>query len=264
MGNIIRSGKERRTAVTAAWDAAIRYPVGALAVQGGTVYVAGVENIGQQPPNLTYWTAVGAGEAGEGVPQGGGTGEVLAKASGDDYDTEWVAPSGDISGAWPVGSVFISVVDTNPATLLGFGTWAAFGSGRVLVGRSSEDADFDTAEETGGAKTQTPSAHAGAAVADHAAHTHAVTSNVAVADHAAKNTDAAGVGATQRGSTSSTLTLKAHVHNISAYAHAVTNNQVTSGNPSAALTHDVTQPSNHDAISVVQPYVVVYMWKRTE
>jgi hypothetical protein len=33
-------------------------------------------------------------------------------------------PSGDPSAAWPVGSVFISVVNTNPATLLGFGTWA--------------------------------------------------------------------------------------------------------------------------------------------
>lgn len=60
-----------------------------------------------------------------------------------------------IETAWPIGSVFISVVSTNPNTLLGFGTWSAFGAGRVLVGRDSGDADFDTAEETGGAKTHT-------------------------------------------------------------------------------------------------------------
>ena len=64
-------------------------------------------------------------------------------------------PPGDVSGAWPIGSVFIAVVSTNPATLLGLGTWAAFGAGRMLIGRDAGDADFDTAEETGGAKTHT-------------------------------------------------------------------------------------------------------------
>lgn len=44
-------------------------------------------------------------------------------------------------------------------------------------------------------------------------------------DHTAKNTDQAGVGATQRGSTTSTLTLKAHVHNISAYSHSEESNE---------------------------------------
>lgn len=34
------------------------------------------------------------GADGQGVPVGGSAGEVLAKASGTDYDTEWVAPSG--------------------------------------------------------------------------------------------------------------------------------------------------------------------------
>jgi microcystin-dependent protein len=38
---------------------------------------------------------------------------------------------------------------------LGFGTWAAFGAGRVLVGLDAGDVDFDTVEETGGAKTHT-------------------------------------------------------------------------------------------------------------
>lgn len=58
-----------------------------------------------------------------------------------------------LGAAWPIGSVFISTVPTDPATLLGVGTWAAFGAGRVLVGIDPGDPDFDTAEETGGAKT---------------------------------------------------------------------------------------------------------------
>ena len=54
---------------------------------------------------------------------------------------------------WPVGSIYINAnTNTNPATLLGFGTWQRFGQGRVLVSQDSTDADFDTAGETGGEK----------------------------------------------------------------------------------------------------------------
>lgn len=57
---------------------------------------------------------------------------------------------------YPVGSIYINATSsTNPATLLGFGTWVAFGAGKVIVGLDSSDTDFDTAEETGGAKTHT-------------------------------------------------------------------------------------------------------------
>lgn len=58
-----------------------------------------------------------------------------------------------LAEVYPVGCIYTSTVSTNPATVFGFGTWAAFGAGRVLVGVDSGDADFDTAEETGGAKT---------------------------------------------------------------------------------------------------------------
>ena len=55
----------------------------------------------------------------------------------------------------PVGSIHVSVSPTDPATTLGYGTWAAFGTGRVIVGVDVGDADFDTVEETGGSKTAT-------------------------------------------------------------------------------------------------------------
>ncbi len=59
------------------------------------------------------------------------------------------------STMWPIGSVYTSVVSTNPATLLGFGTWTAFAAGRTLVGLDAGQTEFDTVEETGGAKTHT-------------------------------------------------------------------------------------------------------------
>jgi hypothetical protein len=86
-------------------------------------------------------------------------------------------PAGE---AFPVGSVFIAVVATNPGTLLGYGTWAALGAGRMLVGFNAADADFDTAKKTGGAKTHTLQV---SEIPSHThvqdAHSHVITSQTA-------------------------------------------------------------------------------------
>ena len=56
--------------------------------------------------------------------------------------------------AYPIGSVYINASNsTNPASLLGFGTWVAFGAGKVMVGLDAGDTSFDTVGETGGEKT---------------------------------------------------------------------------------------------------------------
>lgn len=68
--------------------------------------------------------------------------------------------------AWPVGSIYESVEVTDPGIVLGYGTWQAFGAGKVLVGYDSADADFDLVEETGGAKTHTHSASSGSVVSN--------------------------------------------------------------------------------------------------
>lgn len=69
------------------------------------------------------------------------------------YPPAAAQPGGSIEAAWPVGSVFISMVATNPAELLGFGTWEARGAGRVLVGLDAGDEDFDEVGAEAGAKT---------------------------------------------------------------------------------------------------------------
>jgi hypothetical protein len=137
-----------------------------------------------------------------------------------------------IDRLYPVGTIYITTDSTNPGdpSKLNRGTWAAFGAGRVLVGRDSGDTDFDTAEETGGAKSQTL-VHSGADVDDHASHTHDIASSLATPDLFAA--DASGAGVSGR-----------------------------TGGPSATLSHTVTQADDH-SVSVVQPYIVVYMWKRT-
>lgn len=55
---------------------------------------------------------------------------------------------------YPVGAVYISVTNTSPQTLFG-GKWVAFAAGRTLVGVDAGQTEFDTVEETGGAKTHT-------------------------------------------------------------------------------------------------------------
>lgn len=52
---------------------------------------------------------------------------------------------------YPIGSIYISVVNTNPGTLFG-GTWVAFGTGRTVFGVDSAQTEFNTVEKTGGSK----------------------------------------------------------------------------------------------------------------
>jgi hypothetical protein len=53
----------------------------------------------------------GQGPAGVGVPAGGTTGQVLAKASGTDYDTEWVDQGGGVPGSGTVTSVSVATAN---------------------------------------------------------------------------------------------------------------------------------------------------------
>jgi hypothetical protein len=193
------------------------------------------------------------------------------------------------SEAFPVGSVFIGVVATNPGTLLGYGAWSAFGAGRVLVGRDSGDPDFDVAEEVGGSKTNTPSAHAGAAVANHvftqpAAHVftqanahsnHVFTQANAHSNHVFTQATAHTSVATKQGTAAgNVVTTATHAGSgVDAHsAHAGSGVDAHSGHSGSGVdahsgtgvdAHGVTQPNNHAALSVVQPYIVCYFWKRT-
>lgn len=55
---------------------------------------------------------------------------------------------------YPIGSIFLSVNDTNPSTWFG-GTWEQIAQGRTLVGVNTDDTDFNTVKKTGGSKTNT-------------------------------------------------------------------------------------------------------------
>lgn len=163
------------------------------------------------------------------------------------------------SQAWPIGSVFTGVVSTSPATLLGYGTWAAIGAGRVLVGRDPADTDFDTAEETGGAKTVKSAGSVAApamsgSTGSESTHTHSVTSSVSVNDQGTAEIVVPAEGEL--------------VSVVNDAGHTTNNNAVTSGAGSShshgAGSLAASAPAfDGTATSVVQPYFVVYFWKRT-
>lgn len=52
---------------------------------------------------------------------------------------------------YPVGSIFISIISTNPSSYMG-GTWVRFGNSQTLVGVNENDPDFNTAYKAGGSK----------------------------------------------------------------------------------------------------------------
>ena len=43
----------------------------------------------------------------------------------------WTVPGAE---QWPIGAIFFGAVATDPATLLGFGTWTALANGNILIG----------------------------------------------------------------------------------------------------------------------------------
>lgn len=72
----------------------------------------------------------------------------------------------------PIGSIYTAVVATNPATLFGFGTWTAFGAGRMLISLDSGNALFNTSEETGGSADSVVVSHTHTATVTDPGHDH--------------------------------------------------------------------------------------------
>lgn len=167
--------------------------------------------------------------------------------------------------AFPVGSVFLSVLSDDPATLLGYGTWAAIGAGRMLVGVDTGDTDFNALEETGGAKTVTLTE------AQMPSHTHVQNSHNHTQNSHNHTQDAHGHVITSQTATTGSATSYEHgaLDTSSAEAEATETTQTTvATNQAATATNQATTAVNQntgggEAHNNMPPYLVVCMWKRT-
>ena len=151
-----------------------------------------------------------------------------------------------LQALYPVGTVYTNATSsTNPATLFGFGTWVAFGAGKVMVGLDSGDATFSTVGNTGGSKD--------AIVVSHT-HTATSTSSSVVTDpgHShqyIRDKDAGG------------LSSHAYTDNNAGYLNTTSSTTGISVSTSTTTTNASTGVSGTNAN--LPPYVVVYLWKRT-
>lgn len=124
----------------------------------------------------------------------------------------------------PVNSIYLSMDSTNPNTLFGFGTWQLIGQGRTLVGVDTNDNDFKTVGKTGGSKTHTMT------IQELVPHVHAqIITN--------------GVG----GGINGRADYVEDGNSLNAYPQGCNTDSTGGG----------------QAFSIMQPYVTVYIWKRT-
>jgi len=140
---------------------------------------------------------------------------------------------------YPVGSLYYnSSVTTNPATLLGFGTWTAFGAGRVPVGYNASNALFDALEETGGSADAITVSHTHTATttSTDSGHNHFIGNNTGIGNAGGGN--ASVVGAPQGVAT-------------------------TTNTANITSTTTVASAGSSGTNANYQPYITVAIWKRT-
>lgn len=135
-----------------------------------------------------------------------------------------------IIDAWPVGSIFMNTTPTNPKTLLGVPsnspvTWVRWGKGRVPVSLDEAQTEFDVSEETGGAKTHTLTTN------EMPSHRHLQTID------ASYNPSGGGPSNQYAGNNTGSNSVGGGLHTEPTGGGAAHNN--------------------------LQPYITVYMWKRT-
>lgn len=150
--------------------------------------------------------------------------------------------------AFPVGFIWESTDATNPANILGVGTWESYGQGRVLVGAGQGSGLSNyTAGSTGGEEkhkltTEELAAHKHSASSNStSAHQHGIQTSIGYADtneHASQYMGAAYTG----------------------YGALSNRNTTSSGGHSHVIS--ISSTGNNQSHNNMQPYLVIYRFRR--
>lgn len=178
-----------------------------------------------------------------------------------------------LQGLHPVGSVYMNATNsTNPATLLGFGTWVAFGAGRVPVGFDAGNSLFNTAEETGGSydATLVSHTHTGTTGGQSASHSHSISISDPGHRHATGVAAQNGFNNLYGDFGSQGPWRIANDTGLGGGFNSATNTvgtgiSASAGGASNDHSHNFTTASSGSSATNanIQPYITVYMWKRT-
>jgi hypothetical protein len=177
---------------------------------------------------------------------------------------------------YPVGSIYTNATNgSNPSTLFLFGTWVAFGAGRVAVGFDAGNPLFDTAQETGGAAnsvvvthnhtlSSTLHTHSGSVPAG-GAHQHYVSADTnsdtginEFPNEAIARLKTSGTNSEYRLTTTPGVPA---TMGLTSSASGGGGGAFTTGNNSVSPTVDNAGVTGVNAN--YQPYITVYMWRRT-
>ena len=186
-----------------------------------------------------------------------------------------------LGALYPIGSIYINATNsTNPGTLLGFGTWVAFGAGKVPVGYDSTNTLFNAGEKLygfadtavvthnhGATTTLSSTTHTHSGTTDGSgSHTHNFVNVQAwnAADNASTPVD--GITGTSNSDggrvnyPSATLQGTAYLNTVGNHTHTF-----STGNNSATPTASTSIANNGVAGTNLnyQPSITVFMWKRT-
>lgn len=207
------------------------------------------------------------------APQSLDTLQELATALGNDPHfattiTNLIGAKTTLQQVYPVGSIYTSTVNTNPSILFGFGNWEAIEGGRVLLASGNGY----NAGSTGGSPTHTlkidelPSHNHGGSVTQAGAHGHtgistangAHTHDAYCYQYSKGNSYTTSPTITSIVSTSGRYTIPVTVNKAGEHTHDIQINN--NGNH----THGIPNQGDNKAHNIMQPYLVVYIWKRTE
>ena len=250
----------------------------AVAITGGTINGVSGTNASLTVGNAT--NAVTAATVSTTVASGAvGTTQAFGTNNTQIATTAFVQAA--LALLYPVGSIYSSTSATNPGTAFGFGTWVAFGAGRVMIGNGggfSAGATGGSADATlvshnhGGVTGGQSQTHvhtvAGTTSGQNQNHTHAVTdpghshaTTVASASGEAGGQYAtSGTTDTPAFSTATATTgISLGVNNVD-HTHTFS---ATSATNSVDHTHSIATDGTSATNANLQPYVVVYMWNRT-
>lgn len=165
----------------------------------------------------------------------------------------------DLNKVYPVGSIYMSTVNTNPATLFGIGTWEAMPAGRVLLAQGTSDLGTFNAGSTGGEVNHTlswnemPVHNHGGSTNWTGDHVHDIQSNQAVppltSDRAGRINLVRADNAPSPKSYNTVSVLQDGLWMTTTGGHS---HSVSIDNAGSGWGHNN-----------MQPYLAVYMWQRT-
>lgn len=156
-----------------------------------------------------------------------------------------------LTKAYPVGSIYMNVTSTNPAALIGFGTWERWAVGRMPIGIDTSNPRYSSSESFGGAERVTLTSEE-SGLRDHAhginlnTDTRSITAMFRVNDSSGPPSGGGEIDSANGGpANTAVIDYSGHFHNVSGGTAGV-------GNYNANQSHEN-----------MPPFLACYIWKRT-